>query len=97
MFLEFHSSEAGLEYQTSTVAEIAKDHGGSEFDWATKTEDRNRLWTARHKLFYASLNLMPDSKSVTTDVCVPVSKLPEIIDATRQDIEKSGVKGKYQR
>lgn len=93
LFLEFHSSEAGLEYQTSTVAEIAKDNGGSDFAWATKTEDRNKLWTARHKLYYAGLGLRPGSRSVTTDVCVPISHLPEMIATTREDIDKSGVTG----
>lgn len=93
LFLEFHSSEAGLEYQTSSVAELAKGNGGSDFQWATKTEDRNRLWTARHKLYYAGLGLRPGCRSVTTDVCVPISALPEMIASTREDIDKSGVTG----
>ena len=75
------------------MAELAKANGGSAFDYATKQEDRNKLWTARHKLFYASLNLIPGSKSVTTDVCVPISKLPEIVDQTSEDIVKTGVTG----
>ena len=75
------------------VADLAKENGGSEFDWATQQEDRNRLWTARHKLLYASLALIPGSRSVTTDVCVPISKLPEIIEQTSEDIEKTGVTG----
>ena len=93
LFLEFHSSEAGLESQTSMVADIAKGNGGSDFDWATKQEDRTKLWTARHKLHYACLNLRPGSRSVTTDVCVPISKLPEMVVATREDIDKSGITG----
>ncbi len=94
LFFEFHSSEAGLEYQTSTVAELAKSNGGSDFAWATKMEDRNKLWTARHKLLYASLALRPGCRSVTTDVCVPVSQLPDMISATRDDVDKSGIVGK---
>ncbi len=97
LFLEFHSSEAGLEAQTTAVAEIAKENGGSDFEWATKPEDRTKLWTARHKLHYASLNLKPGSRSVTTDVCVPISKLPEMVVATREDIDKSGITGKLQK
>ena len=93
LFLEFHSSEAGLEHQTSAVAQIAQDNQGSDFDWATNPEDRSKLWTARHKLHYASLNLIPGVRSVTTDVCVPVSKLPEMVLATREDIDKSGITG----
>ena len=80
--------------QTATVAELAKDNGGSEFDLATKQEDRNRLWTARHKLLYAALNMIPGSRSVTTDVCVPISMLPKIVEETSEDIVKTGVTGK---
>ena len=54
LFLEFHGSESGIEAQTSAVADIAKDFGGSDFEWALKQEDRNKLWTARHKLYYAA-------------------------------------------
>ena len=93
LFLEFHGSDASIESQTQMVADIAKDNGGSDFAWATKQEDRNKLWTARHKLHYASLNLKPGSRSVTTDVCVPISKLPEMVVATREDIDKSGITG----
>ena len=87
LFLEFHCTENGLESQTSIVDEISKEFGGSDFEYATKSEDRTKLWTARHKLYYAGLNLKPGCRSVTTDACVPISKLPEIFDATKKDIE----------
>lgn len=93
LFLEFHSSEAGMDSMTSMVKDIAHDNGGSEFEWALQTEDRNKLWTARHKLWFASLNLKPGSRAVTTDVCVPISALPEMILSTREDIDKSGIVG----
>lgn len=93
LFLEFHSSEAGMEAMTSMVADIATDNGGSEFAWASQQEDRNKLWTARHKLWFASINLKPGHRSVTTDVCVPISALPEMILSTREDVDKSGVTG----
>ena len=83
-----------MEAQTQMVADIAADYGGSNFQWATLQEDRNKLWTARHKLYYAGLGLKPGSRSVTTDVCVPISKLPEMVLSTREDVDKSGVIGK---
>ena len=94
MFLEFHSSESGLPEQTQMVADIAGENGGSDFEWATQTEDRTRLWTARHKLYHACINMKPGTRSVTTDVCVPISQLPEMILSTREDVDKSGVTGK---
>lgn len=94
LFLEFHSSEAGLNYQTSTVNDIAKDFGGSDFEFAIQQEDRNKLWTARHKLYYAGINMRAGCRSVTTDACVPVSQLPEMLLKTREDIDAAGLTGK---
>ena len=56
-------------------------------------KDRTKLWTARHKLFYAGLNMIPGARGVTTDACVPVSKLPEMLIKTREDIDAAGLTG----
>ena len=90
LFFEFHGSPASVEEQAQTVQEIANDNGGLAFDWASRPEDRTRLWAARHDVYFASLNLRPGSRGVTTDVCVPISKLAECIAGTRDDIEASG-------
>ena len=58
-------------------------------------KDRTKLWTARHKLFYAGLNMIPGARGVTTDACVPVSQLPEMLIKTREDIDAAGLTGKY--
>ena len=93
LFLEFHGSESGIEAQTSAVADIAKDFGGSDFEWALKQEDRSKLWTARHKLYYAALALRPGSRIVATDVAVPVTELPQMLLETSKDIEDAGLTG----
>jgi len=93
LFFEFHGSESGLEQQTELVKEIADINGGSDFKWAAQQEDRNRLWTARHKLYYAILNIQPGSRAVITDVCVPPSRLPDILVETRKDIDTTGIIG----
>ena len=56
-------------------------------------KDRNKLWTARHKLYYAGINMIPGVRSVTTDACVPVSNLPEMLFKTREDIDNAGLTG----
>ena len=94
LFLEFHGSESGIEAQTSAVADIAKDFGGSDFEWALKQEDRSKLWTARHKLYYAALALRPGSRIVATDVAVPVTELPQMLLETSKDIEDAGLIGR---
>jgi D-lactate dehydrogenase (cytochrome) len=63
--------------------------GGVDFDWARTPEERNRLWTARHKAYFAGLQLRPGCRSITTDVCVPISRLAECIEQTRADLERA--------
>ena len=60
-----------------------------------QTEDRNKLWHARHKLYYASLALRPGCRSVITDVCVPISRLPEMVELTRKDFDEAGIEGEH--
>ena len=91
LFLEFHGNEKSVEAQAIEFGEIADDHGGSAFRWATDTAERERLWKARHDAYYASLALRPGCKGLTTDVCVPISRLTECITETKKDIEQSSL------
>ncbi|THF63921.1 FAD-binding protein [Pseudothauera nasutitermitis] len=91
LFFEFHGSPAGVEEQAASVQEIAREQGGMDFEWATRPEDRSRLWQARHDTYFACLNLRPGSRGVTTDVCVPISRLAEAIAGAREDIAASGL------
>lgn len=87
LLFEFHGSETGVREQAEIVQEIAKDNGGMDFEWAEKPEDRKRLWTARHNSHYSGLQLRPGSRSVATDVCVPISRLAECVSETAQELE----------
>ena len=91
LFFEFHGSPAGVEEQALTVQEIAAEHGGEGFEWATRPEDRTRLWSARHDVYFACINLRPGCRGVTTDVCVPISRLADCIAGAREDIAASGL------
>ena len=86
LFLEFHGGETEVQQQAKATGEIVQSNGGSDFTWATETEERNRLWKARHDAYYAALALRPGCKGFVTDVCVPISNLPEIITKTKEDI-----------
>ncbi|OHT18637.1 FAD-binding oxidoreductase [Edaphosphingomonas haloaromaticamans] len=86
LFFEFHGSEAHVREQVETVRAISADNGGGDFSWASTTEERNRLWKARHQAYYAALNLRPGSTGWSTDVCVPISRLAECIVATKADL-----------
>jgi D-lactate dehydrogenase (cytochrome) len=89
LFVEFHGTEAGVKEQAEMVQSIAAEHGGGEFKWATKTEERTALWTARHDVTYANKALRPGCEIWATDVCVPISKLAECILETKKDLKES--------
>ncbi|HEX2553686.1 MAG TPA: FAD-linked oxidase C-terminal domain-containing protein [Microvirga sp.] len=91
LLLEFHGTEAGVKEQAERFGEIAVEFGGGPFEWATKAEERTRLWQARHDAYWAAKALRPGAQSVATDVCVPISRLAECVDATVQDIEAAGL------
>ncbi len=89
LFFEFHGTPAGVAEQVETVEAIAGEHGGADFQWATRTEDRNRLWQARHDAFYAALALRPGGKGIVSDICVPISRLAECITTAKREIHAS--------
>src|SRR3954452_25427078 len=91
LFLEFHGSDAGVKEQAERFGEIAADLGGGPFEWATKAEDRNRLWQARHDVYWSVFTLRPGSKATATDVCVPISRLAQWVEATKRDADASGL------
>ena len=86
LFFEFHGDhEQHVREQAGAVEGLAKDRGCRGFTWATKLEDRERLWQARHDALYASLALRPGARAWTTDVCVPISRLADCIVETQRD------------
>ena len=86
LFFEFHSdSERHVADQVETVQAIAAERGGRGFQWATRPEDREKLWKARHDSLYAALALRPGGRAMVTDVCVPISRLAECIVETMKD------------
>lgn len=93
LFLEFHGSERSVTEQVGNAEEITQSNGAADFQWATDAEDRNRLWKARHDAWYAALALRPGCKAYATDVCVPLSRLPQIIVETKQDLIQNRITG----
>ncbi len=89
LFFEFHGTQAGVAEQAEMVRAIAADHGAGDFRWATKPEERSKLWQARHDAYYAAKALRPGAKGWATDVCVPISRLAECISETKAEIRGS--------
>jgi len=91
LFVEFHGSEASVGEQAEMFGAIAADLGGGPFRWSPKEEERNALWSARHDAYWAALGLRPGAKGISTDVCVPISRLADCIAQTEADIEQTGL------
>lgn len=91
LFFEFHGSTAGVAEQVETVSALAQANGGGNFQWASTAEERSKLWKARHEAYYAAVNLRPGAIGWATDVCVPISRLPECITETKKDLEQASL------
>ncbi|MCB1312935.1 MAG: FAD-binding protein [Sedimentitalea sp.] len=91
LLLEFHGSEAGVAEQSETFGSIAEEFGGSDFAATTSTEERSRLWQARHDMYWASMGLRPGARGLSTDVCVPISRLAECVGATQARAAEMGL------
>jgi D-lactate dehydrogenase (cytochrome) len=89
LFLEFHGTDASVAEQSERFAEIAHELGGGPFDWATRAEERTRLWQARHDAYWAARRLRPGTQALSSDVCVPISRLAECVVAAQQDAAES--------
>ncbi|HZP18843.1 MAG TPA: FAD-linked oxidase C-terminal domain-containing protein [Bauldia sp.] len=91
LFVEFHGSPASVAEQSEAFGAIARENGGKDFVWATRPEDRSRLWQARHDVYWSALKLRPGSEIVPTDVCVPISRLADIVTETAADVAASNL------
>jgi len=91
LFVEFHGSEANVKEQSESFGEIAQDFGGGPFAWATRVEDRTKLWQARHDAYWAGRTLRPGVQAFATDVCVPISRLAECVTETQRDLAQSSL------
>jgi len=91
LLMEFHGTPAGVKEQAELVQEIASSCGGQNFEWATTPEERTRLWTARHQAYFAAMQLQPGCRTVTTDTCVPISRLAECVVAAKREATEAGL------
>ncbi|MCG2594537.1 FAD-binding protein [Ramlibacter sp. XY19] len=91
LLMEFHGSPAGVQEQAQTVQEIASEYGGNAFEWAATPEERTRLWTARHNSYFAAVQSRPGCKVISTDTCVPISRLADCLLDSVAEADASGI------
>ena len=91
LLMEFHGSPASVKEQAELVQDIAAEHGGESFEWATTPEERTRLWTARHNAYFAAVQSRPGCRAITTDTCVPISRLADCLLDSVAEADASGI------
>jgi len=91
LLMEFHGSPAGVKEQAELVQEIAAEFGGNAFEWATTPEERTRLWTARHNAYFAAIQSRPGCRAISTDTCVPISRLADCLLESITEVDASGI------
>ena len=91
LLMEFHGSPTSVQEQAELVQEIASEHGGTSFDWATTPEARTRLWTARHNTYFAGVQSKPGCRVISTDTCVPISRLADCLLESVAEADASGI------
>ena len=91
LLMEFHGSPTGVQEQIATVQDIVAEHRGQAFEWAATPEERTRLWTARHNAYFAGVQSRPGCRCITTDTCVPISKLADALLDSVAEAQAAGI------
>jgi D-lactate dehydrogenase (cytochrome) len=91
LLMEFHGSPAGVAEQIESVQELASGHGALGFEWADTPEERTRLWTARHNAYFAAIQSRAGCRAISTDTCVPISKLADALLDSIEEADASGI------
>ncbi len=91
LLLEFHGSPLAVKEQVELVQQLAAEQGGTAFTWAETPEERTRLWRARHHAYWSVLQQHPGCRCLTTDVCVPISRLAACVNAALEEADAAGL------
>ncbi|MBS7808704.1 FAD-linked oxidase C-terminal domain-containing protein [Variovorax sp. PCZ-1] len=91
LMMEFHGSPNGVAEQIETVQELAKENSGQAFEWASTPEARSKLWTARHNAYFAAIQSKPGCRAISTDTCVPISRLADALLDSVDEADASGI------
>ena len=91
LLMEFHGTPSSVKEQAELVQELASGHGGTAFEWASTPEERTRLWTARHNAYFAAIQSKPGCRAISTDTCVPISRLADCLLESVAEADASGI------
>ncbi|KAJ3712152.1 FAD-linked oxidase-like protein [Lentinula raphanica] len=84
-------NRTSLTDSAKVVKEVVEKHGGFGFQLARNDKEADDLWHDRKNAHYSGLALVPGSRPIATDVCVPVSRLPDLVYETKEDLKTLGL------
>lgn len=93
LFLEFNGPQVSVDRDVENAGRILKSYGSKTFEFEDGESGREKLWEARHEAGLAIKALNPDKSSMTTDVCVPISDLPDALNHARNTMDAHGIDG----
>lgn len=93
IFFKFTGTPTGVKEQIGLVQKLASSAQAKSFEFARGDEEMASLWSARKEALWSVMAMRrgPEDHVWTTDVAVPMSRLPDIIEATKQDMTQSGL------
>ena len=93
LFFKFAGTTSGVKEQIATVKALASKSGSKTFEFAKNEQEKEQLWSARKDALWATMAMRkdPSERVITTDVAVPISRLPDIIEETKESIKNSGL------
>jgi len=93
LFFKFSGTPTAVKEQISIVQKLAKSKGSKSFDFAKNADEASELWSARKEALWSVMAKRRDENDHvwTTDVAVPISRLPDIIEETKEDMASSGL------
>ena len=93
LFFKFAGTPVAIKEQIGIVKSMAKATGSKSFEFAKNAEEQTELWSARKEALWSVIAMKEseDDNVWTGDVAVPISRLPDIINETKEDLARSGL------
>ncbi|KAJ1307761.1 hypothetical protein OPQ81_001848 [Rhizoctonia solani] len=92
LFFKFQGSPESQKEASATIKKIVEKHGGKHFQAARDEKEAKDLWQNRKYALWSTMALYSGARAWTTDVAVPVSRLPELVLETKKDLAASNLK-----
>ncbi|CRG82882.1 D-lactate dehydrogenase (cytochrome) [Talaromyces islandicus] len=88
LFFKFSGTTAQVADSIRVTKEIVQKNKSTSFEFAKNEQEGHVLWSARKESLWSMLALREEGSEVwSTDVAVPISRLPDIIEKSKEDLD----------